>query len=152
MLKAKNGSTGADVWSMRGGQAYLNNPSTSSYNDWKEMAITDDYGGVHENSGIVGLVFVLLAESDVGLEDATQIFYDALAGCLSSHSNFCAARFCTVDAATDEMKPYVEDAWDKVDLTAEICNAPNLPCKTSYISKSKKTSNLSKSKKTSKKY
>jgi len=149
VLKAKSGSTGADVWSMRGGQAYMNNPSTSYYDDFKEMAITDDYGGVHENSGIVSLVFVLLSDSFIGLEDATQIFYDALAGCLSSHSNFCATRFCTVDAATDEMKPYVEDAWDIVGLTAEHCNVPKLPCKTSYTSNSKKTSNISKSKKTS---
>merc|ERR1740139_347407 len=134
---------------MRGGQAYMNNPSTSYYDDFKEMAITDDYGGVHENSGIVSLVFVLLSDSFIGLEDATQIFYDALAGCLSSHSNFCATRFCTVDAATDEMKPYVEDAWDIVGLTAEHCNVPKLLCTTSYTSKSKKNSNMSKSKKTS---
>ena len=93
------------------------------------MPITNDYGGVHENSGIVSLVFVLLSNSTIGFEATTQIFYDALAGCLSSHSNFCATRFCTVDAATDEMKPYVEDAWDTVGLTAKICNVPKLPCK-----------------------
>eukprot|EP00588_Corethron_pennatum_P009954 CAMPEP_0194267696 /NCGR_PEP_ID=MMETSP0169-20130528/2158_1 /TAXON_ID=218684 /ORGANISM="Corethron pennatum, Strain L29A3" /LENGTH=452 /DNA_ID=CAMNT_0039008637 /DNA_START=91 /DNA_END=1446 /DNA_ORIENTATION=+ len=136
VLKRKNGSTGADIWSKRGGQEYMNNPSTSSYNDWKKMEITNDYGGVHENSGIVSLVFVRLSKL-IGFKNAEQIFYDTLAGCLSAHSNFCATRFCTIDAARDDiMKSHVEDAWDTVGLTAD-CD-PDLYCKTNSRSQSKK--------------
>ena len=74
----------------------------------------DDNGGVHINSGIVNLAYVLLVQggnhprqmSDItvdgiGLEASAQIYYRALTTYLDSGSDFAATRAATAQAADD---------------------------------------------------
>ncbi len=91
----------------------------------------NDQCGVHGNSGIANLAFVLLVDGGshprgktsinvtaIGLAKAEQIFYRAQTTCLTSGSNFEAIRNCTAQAATDLYgsveESRVQDAWDAV--------------------------------------
>lgn len=101
---------------------YANNCSPSSNND---------YCGVHGNSGIANLAYVLVVQggthprsktsinvTGIGLAKAEQIFYRAQTSCLTSSSNFQAARNCTAQAASDLYGTAEADAvhlaWDAV--------------------------------------
>ncbi len=92
---------------------------------------SNDQCGVHGNSGIANLAYYLLVQGGthprgktsvnvpaIGMTKAEQIFYRAQTSCLTSSSNFEAARNCTAQAATDlygsTENAAVHDAWDAV--------------------------------------
>ncbi|TPW14753.1 MAG: Thermolysin, partial [Halothiobacillaceae bacterium] len=62
-----------------------------------------DHGGVHLNSTIIGHAFYLLAEGlatgGIGIEQASQIFYYALAYHLTPYAQFIDARLAAINAA-----------------------------------------------------
>lgn len=74
----------------------------------------EDNGGVHINSGIANLAFVLLTQGGthprnesqqqvvgIGIESAGQIFYKAMRDYMNQTTNFAAARAATEMAAAD---------------------------------------------------
>jgi len=82
---------------------------------------------LHQNGGISSTAFYLLAqggthhkgESDIvndgiGIVDATKIFFDAFMGCMTTYAGFQNARYCTINAASDENRIHVHKAWESV--------------------------------------
>ena len=66
-----------------------------------EMYIgTEDYGGVHANSGIGNYAYYLFATA-ITKEKAEQVFYKALTDYLVSSSQFIDLRIAVIQAATD---------------------------------------------------
>lgn len=122
------------------GLRYMNNPTLTGSFDadyYPERYIGwDDNGGVHWNSGIANLAFVLMvqggkhprAKTDItvpriadnfrtSLMIAAEIFYKANTGCLTPGSGFFEARECTEMFADDFAADYTESvskAWDAV--------------------------------------
>ncbi len=111
---------------------YMDNPTKDNYSkDWWPERLSysgGDNGGVHGNSGIANLAFVLLVEggthprgkspavvSQLGLAKSEQIFYRALNTYMSQSTNFAGARTATAQAAQDlygaTEKAAVETAW-----------------------------------------
>ncbi|MBI2571925.1 MAG: M4 family metallopeptidase [Candidatus Schekmanbacteria bacterium] len=130
----KDGSASADTWKVgedvwtpaTSGDAlrYMNNPTADGYStDYYPERMyagtcnptqSNDYCGVHGNSGIANLAFYLASQggthprgktttsvTGVGITKAAHIFYRALATYLTSSSDFAAARTATIQAATD---------------------------------------------------
>ncbi len=120
---------------------YMNNPTADGYSrDYYPERLyaynctpssSNDYCGVHGNSGIANLAFYLMvsggshpraktsiAVTAIGLSRAEQIFYRALTVYLTSSSNYEAARNATARAASDlygsTYATYVHQAWDAV--------------------------------------
>ena len=143
MVDRQEGATGADIW-LLGEDIYTPNipgdglrdmafPSSVGDFDYYPTRYTgsQDNGGVHWNSGIANLAFVLLVEGgthpagvtsnnvpSIGFDKAADIFYYANTSCLTASSNFQAARNCTAAGAlalygaTEEAA--VQEAWDAV--------------------------------------
>lgn len=103
---------------------YMNNPTADGYSKdyYPERLYPDpctpsqsnDYCGVHGNSGIANLAFYLLSQggthprgktstsvSAITITKAEQIFYRALANYMTSSTNFQGARNATAQAAQD---------------------------------------------------
>ena len=96
---------------------YMNNPTQDgiSRDHVSELYVgEEDNGGVHLNSGIVNLAFVLLVDGGlhprqmspievvgVGLEDAAQVFYRALSVYMGPNTDLVAARAAVEQAAGD---------------------------------------------------
>jgi vibriolysin len=125
----KNGNTqpdwklGEEVMVQGGALRYMNNPTQDNYStDWYPDRIpfvsnpsnSNDQGGVHGNSGIANLAYVLTVDggthprgkssanvSGIGLLKAEQIFYRALNTYMTASTNFAGARTATAQAATD---------------------------------------------------
>ncbi len=121
------GSVNADTWKIgedvytpnTPGDAlrYMGNPRQdgTSYDYYPERYTgSQDYGGVHLNSGIANLAFKLLVTGGthprnktsinvpgIGMEKATRIFYRALAQYMTSNTHFAGARTATRQAALD---------------------------------------------------
>jgi Zn-dependent metalloprotease len=137
----RDGGIGRDTWHI-GSECYLagialrymNNPilDGKSY-DWYPTRYkgSSDNGGVHWNSGIANLAFVLMTEGGVhpqqkstnwvegiGIEDAQQIFYSALTQYMTTSTTFSGARAYTETAAKvlfgNTAEATVSDAWDAV--------------------------------------
>jgi len=110
---------------------YMNNPilDGASY-DWYPTRYkgTADNGGVHWNSGIANLAFVLMTEGGVhpqqkstnwvegfGIDQAQQIFYSALTNYMTQTTTFSGARAATEVAAktlySAAAAQIVSDAW-----------------------------------------
>ncbi|WP_144392392.1 M4 family metallopeptidase [Pleionea sediminis] len=110
---------------------YMDDPTEdgSSYDYYPERYVgTQDNGGVHWNSGIANLAYVLLVDGGthprnkttvnvpgIGLGKAEKIFYRALTTYFNQSTNFSAARTGTAQAALDlygqAEKTAVETAW-----------------------------------------
>ncbi|MBX5481666.1 MAG: M4 family metallopeptidase [Myxococcaceae bacterium] len=92
---------------------------------------SQDYGGVHLNSGIANLAYALLVKGGthprgktnvqvpaIGFEKATRIFYRALTTYMTSSTNFAGARTATTQAAEDlydaATAAAVDAAWTAV--------------------------------------
>ncbi len=110
---------------------YMDNPTQDgqSYDYYPERYTgTQDYGGVHLNSGIGNLAFVLAVQGGkhprnkttntvpaIGLAKAEKIFYRALTTYFTSSTNFANARVGTAQAAQDlygaTEKAAIEQAW-----------------------------------------
>lgn len=136
----RNGTTSPN-WTLGGdaytpntpgdGLRYMNNPTQDgrSYDYYPERYTgTQDRGGVHLNSGIANLAYVLLVQGGthprskttanvpaIGLSKAEKIFYRALTTYFNQSTNFSGARTGTVQAAADlygqTEKTAVETAW-----------------------------------------
>jgi Zn-dependent metalloprotease len=128
---------GDDVWTpATPGDAlrYMSNPTRDgSSKDYYPERYTgfSDNGGVHWNSGIANLAFYLLSEggthprgktttvaTGIGIQKAGKIFYEANANCMTSSSNFAAAKTCTEQKAEQfygaAEKDAVTKAWAAV--------------------------------------
>jgi vibriolysin len=116
---------------------YMDNPTKDNYSkDWWPERIpfvsspsnSNDQGGVHGNSGIANLAYVLLVDGgthprnkstaqvpSIGMAKAEKIFYRALVTYMSQSTNFAGARTATAQAAQDlygaTEKTAVETAW-----------------------------------------
>lgn len=116
---------------------YMNDPTKDNYSkDWYPERIPfsnnpnrdNDYGGVHGNSGIANLAYVLLVDGGthprgksnaqvpgIGMLKAEKIFYRALVTYMNQNTNFSGARTATAQAAQDlygaTEKNAVETAW-----------------------------------------
>lgn len=112
---------------------YMNDPARAGDRDYYPDRYTgsNDNGGVHTNSGIANLAYVLLVQGGthprgktsvnvpaIGLAQAEQIFYRAQTTYLGPNSNFQAARNATASAAQDlygaTAVDAVHKAWDAV--------------------------------------
>lgn len=121
---------------------YLDNPTKDNYSkDWwpERLSYTGpDNGGVHGNSGIANLAFVLLVDggvhprgkSDVyvrklGLDKSEQIFYRALTTYMQQSTDFFGAKTATIQAARDlygqSEALAVRDAWCAVGVDPQDC-------------------------------
>ena len=141
----KNGTTsstwllGDGLYINQPGKAlrYMDNPTQDGYStDWWPDRIpyvsnpnnNNDNGGVHGNSGIANLAYVLLVDGgthprnkstaqvpSIGMLKAEKIFYRALVTYMSQNTNFAGARAATAQAAIDlygeTEKTAVETAW-----------------------------------------
>ncbi|KGJ93785.1 M4 family metallopeptidase [Colwellia psychrerythraea] len=158
----KNGSTtstwllGDDLYNNQPGKAfrYMNNPTQDGYSkDWWPERIpyvsnpnnNNDQGGVHGNSGIANLAYVLLVDGgthprnksvaqvpSIGMAKAEKIFYRALTTYMNQNTNFAGARTATAQAAQDlygaTEKSAVECAWGAVGVgTTEACSGDVIP-------------------------
>lgn len=99
---------------------YMDNPTRDGYspdNYAERLQITDDNGGVHGNSGISNLAFVLLVEGGkhprnktniqvpaIGMDLAGQIFHRALTTKMTPNTNFAQAR-TLVEQSAQELYP-----------------------------------------------
>ena len=98
----------------------------------------EDNGGVHINSGIANLAYVLLVQGGnhprnmnditvdgIGLDSSAQIFYRALTTYMNSNSDFAATRAATEQAADDlfglnsKEAHSLKSAWAAVGVGAE---------------------------------
>ncbi len=124
-----NWSLGGDV--IPGGLRQMNDPTKDgSSKDWypSRYTGTQDQGGVHWNSGIANLAYVLLVDGGkhpramstvqvpkLGLAQSEKIFYRALNTYFNASTNFSGARTGTAKAAQDlygsDAKLAVETAW-----------------------------------------
>jgi bacillolysin len=138
MVDRQEGATGADIWLLGediytpgtpgDGLRVMDDPAAAGDYDYYPTRYTgsSDNGGVHWNSGIANLAFVLLVEGGthprgatsvnvpgIGFQPAADIFYAANTACLTSSSNFKAMRYCTADNAGSNAAA-VHLAWDAV--------------------------------------
>jgi vibriolysin len=134
---------GDDVWTPgTSGDAlrYMANPTQDgSSRDYYPERYTgsSDNGGVHWNSGIANLAFKLLSTggthprnkttvnvTGIGIQKAGKIFYEANANCMTSSSNFAAAKTCTEQRAEAVYgaaeKASVTQAWEAVGVGVAV--------------------------------
>jgi len=123
---------------------YMDNPTQDGYSkDYYPERISftsnptnaNDYGGVHGNSGIANLAYVLLVQGGthprnkttvqvpgIGLAKSEKIFYRALSTYMNQNTDFAGARTATAQAAQDlygtTEKTAVETAWCAVGVGA----------------------------------
>ena len=124
---------------------YMNDPAAAGDYDYYPTRYTgtEDYGGVHSNSGIANLAFKLMvtggthprgkttvsvpalngtALTSMGMAGA--IWYRALTVYMNSSTNFLGARNATAQAATDlygaTAANSVQKAWDAVGAPAPV--------------------------------
>jgi vibriolysin len=142
---------------------YLADPAAdgSSSDFYRDRYVgSGDHGGVHLNSGIPNLAFVLLAQGGthpraksttvvpaLGIDAAGRIFYRAFTTYLTSSSGFEAARIATAQAALDlygaDAALAVEAAWTAVGveegMTAVTTLANGIPITLSHDSGATRT-------------
>ncbi|NQZ10644.1 MAG: M4 family metallopeptidase [Algicola sp.] len=128
---------------------YMNNPTLDNYSrDWwperipytTEPGRDNDQGGVHGNSGIANLAFVLLTDGgkhprkksplhvpSLGLAKSEQIFYRALSTYLTPSSDFAAARAATTQAAYDLYGPREINAVNRAWCAVGVGECPIKP-------------------------
>ena len=128
---------------------YMNNPTQDGQSkDYypERYTGTQDNGGVHLNSGIANLAYVLLVDGgshprdktsvtvpSIGMAKAEKIFYRALTTYMSANTQFSGARTATANAANDlygaTEKAAVECAWGAVGVgnTSSCSSTPPPP-------------------------
>ncbi len=135
----QEGATGNDIW-LLGEDIYTPGIPGDGLRDMADPAAEGDYdywptrytgsqdnGGVHWNSGISNLAFVLLSDGGthprgtttnnvpaIGHSTAADIFYCANVSCLTPSSNFEAMRNCTAGCTSGATADAVHEAWDAV--------------------------------------
>ena len=159
MVDKQEGATGADIW-LLGEDIYTPNIPGDALRNMADPASlgdpdyypdrnypgacspsrTNDYCGVHSNSGIANLAFVLLVDGGthphnktsinvpgIGHDAAADIFYAANVSCMTSGSTFAAARYCTADVHGGSYAVAVHAAWEAVGVTNDPPPPPNDP-------------------------
>ncbi len=150
-VTADTWKVGEDAWTPGvAGDAlrYMNNPTIDG---WSRDHYSTRYqggldnGGVHWNSGIANLFFVLLAQGGdhpnpvhrlntvdaIGLLPATQIWYAALVNEMTVTTNFAQAREATLTACLElfglgaTQCASVGDAWCEVGVGGASCSPAN---------------------------
>jgi Zn-dependent metalloprotease len=110
------------------GKAYVNHPilgtdpQPATMDDYQDMPIWEDQGGVHINSGIPNYAFYLTAKAIGGYawKQAGLIWYRTLCDLLMPNATFVRAAQATILAARTEYgagsleEKAVEDAWKAV--------------------------------------
>lgn len=98
-----------------------------------------DYGGVHENSGIMNKAAYLLAQS-VGMEKTAKIYYYALNHYMSMYTDFNGAQNCLYQAASDlyptvpSVRAAVDNAFTAVGVNSVgSISMEAVPTKTTYF-------------------
>ncbi|QDO82645.1 peptidase M4 family protein [Shewanella psychropiezotolerans] len=155
MVDRQEGAMGADIW-LLGEDIYTPGTSGDALRNMADPAAMGDYdyyptrytgssdnGGVHWNSGIANLAFVLLVEgghhprsgepgipailvTGIGFAAAADIFYAANTACLTPSSDFATARYCTAQSATSAAhEQAVHEAWDAVGVPTYEPPQPN---------------------------
>jgi vibriolysin len=175
----KNGTT-SSTWLLGDGLyntagkalRYMDDPTKDNYSkDWYPERIpfvsnpsnSNDQGGVHGNSGIANLAYVLLVDGgthprnkstavvpSIGMAKAEKIFYRALVTYMNQNTNFTGARTATAQAAQDlygaTEKTAVEMAWCAVGVGT--CPDTGTPPTGNVLSNGVAATNLSASKNT----
>jgi len=139
MVDMQEGATGAARW-LVGEDIYtpgtpgdglrnMADPAEAGDYDWYPTRYigSSDNGGVHWNSGIANLAFVLLSDGgshprgkstvivpSIGTAAAAEIFYMSNVACLTPGSDFTVARWCTADVHGGVNTGSVHAAWDAV--------------------------------------
>jgi Zn-dependent metalloprotease len=157
------GLTGKSTWDigeeiMRAGGALRSMSNPNQYgqpayykgNRWVSTANTsasNDYGGVHTNSGVLNYWYYLVsvgktgtnevgnayAVTGLGLSDAAKILYRTESVYLSASSNYAAARTYSIQAATDlfgatsTQTQAVTNAWYAVGVGAAYGSGTTTP-------------------------
>jgi hypothetical protein len=152
-IEAYKGGTPADAWhigedcwlddpdpndGIRAALRYMNDPAKAGDRDYypDRYTGTQDGGGVHTNSGIANIFFVLLSDGGthprgktainvdgIGIQNAADIWYLALTSYMNASTDFEGARVATLLAASDLNSAWissVEQAWDAVGVTGPI--------------------------------
>ena len=159
LVDRQEGATGADIWLLGEdiytpaipGDALRNMADPASegdpdyypdrnYPDPCSPSSNNDNCGVHSNSGIANLAFVLLVDGGthprgkttvnvpgIGFDAAADIFYAANVNCLTPNSNFAGARYCTADVHGGTHTAAVHAAWDAVGVPNDPPDPPNPP-------------------------
>ncbi len=135
LVDRETGATGNDIWLIgediytpgTPGDALRDMACPSCVGDYDYYPTrytgTSDNGGVHWNSGIANKAFYLLVTGgsfqgvsvpSIGFDAAADAFYAANTSCLTSGSNFAAARYCTADVHGGSNAAAIHLAWDAV--------------------------------------
>jgi len=135
---------GEDIWLADVALRFMDDPTRDGYSvDHYSNLITGtaDNGGVHGNSGIANLAFVLTADggthptnggtyTGVGIAVAEQIYYTAFTQYLTSSSTFADARAACELVALNysaAVQASVSAAWDAVGVSAGGTTPPPTP-------------------------
>jgi len=152
MVDIQEGATGAARWlvgediytpgTSGDGLRNMADPAEAGDYDWYPTRYTgtEDNGGVHSNSGIANLAFVLLSDGgshpqykstvtvpSIGTAAAADIFYMSNVACLTPSSNFETARWCTADVHGGVNTEAVHAAWDAVGVPNNQLPPPQPP-------------------------
>jgi bacillolysin len=153
-----NTGTGAAIWLLGediytpgtpgDGLRVMDDPVAAGDYDWYPTRYTgsSDNGGVHSNSGIANLAYVLLVDggthprgkssinvSSIGNTTAAKIFYEANVNCAVASTNFSGMRACTASKAASFFGQSTADtvhcAWDAVGVPGtSTCGSGGWPC------------------------
>jgi len=102
----------------------LNDPGYQPANTNEQFFGSEDNGGVHFNSGIPNLAYVLFASDNaVGLQRAEQVYYKVLTQFLTPRSQFVDMRTAVIQVAQNDYGQTVaaaaERAFDQVGITGQ---------------------------------
>ncbi len=124
IIKEGNGVALRDLLNPDNSQLF--DPQPAHMDDYVNLTIDEDEGGVHINSGIPNRAAALIIEA-VGNEKAGKIYYRALASYLTRNSNFGDARIAVQKATIDlygeaEELVAVKASFDAVGITEEMAD------------------------------
>ncbi|MGC8915841.1 MAG: M4 family metallopeptidase [Thermoanaerobaculum sp.] len=144
---------------------YMNNPTADGYSaDYYPERLypnctpssSNDYCGVHGNSGIANLAYYLLVAGGthprnkttvsvpgIGMAKAEQIFYRALTTYMTSSTNFQGARNATAQAAADLYGGTSSAEYSAVQKCWDAVGAPGGAVQVTTLSNGQTVSNLS---------
>ena len=147
---------------------YMNNPTADGYSaDYYPERLypnctpssSNDYCGVHGNSGIANLAYYLLVAGGthprnkttvnvpgIGMAKAEQIFYRALTTYMTSSTNFQGARNATAQAAADLYGGTSSAEYNAVQKCWDAVGVPGGAVQVTTLSNGQTVSNLAASK------
>jgi Zn-dependent metalloprotease len=114
------------------GGTSLNDPGYQPANTREQFFGSEDNGGVHINSGIPSLAYVLFASDEsVGIQIAEQVYYKVLTQFLTPRSQFVDLRAAVIQVAGNDYGQSVaaaaERAFDGVGITGQGLTRTEIP-------------------------